>query len=97
MYLWSHATEQHVPLILKPFDERLFFLLDTMVVNCEVHIFLYLPQFILLFQDNCKARIEAFGPMGGLSEEEYQAVYQTTGIDVDNRQAFITVLSKVSE
>ena len=35
--------------------------------------------------------------MGGLSEEEYQEVYQTTGIDVDDRQAFITVLSKVTE
>ena len=40
--------------------------------------------------------MEAFGSLGYVSIEEYQEVYETTGIDVDNRQAFISVLSKVS-
>ena len=47
------------------------------------------------FQENCKARVETFGLTGELSEEEYQEIYQTTGIDVDDRQAFISSLSKV--
>ncbi|XP_076450740.1 uncharacterized protein LOC143286818 isoform X2 [Babylonia areolata] len=47
--------------------------------------------------ENFQARIEVFGPMENLSEEEYQEVYQSTGIDVDNRQTFISTVSKVME
>ncbi|KAL8559362.1 hypothetical protein ACOMHN_045082 [Nucella lapillus] len=50
-----------------------------------------------LCYENFRARIEVFGPLENLSEEDYQEVYQSTGIDVDNRQSFISTLSKVVE
>ncbi|XP_076471136.1 uncharacterized protein LOC143301023 [Babylonia areolata] len=47
--------------------------------------------------DKCQAQIEVFGPLGSVSEEEYQHLYQTTGIDVDGRQTFISQFTEVME
>lgn len=59
------------------------------------------PEEILKKQRACyddfQTRIEVFGQMKNLSEEEYQEVYQSTGIDVDNRQSFLSTVSKVME
>ena len=57
--------------------------------------FFYAVSFF--FQETCRIRHEMFGPMPRLSDQDYDNIYATTGLDADNRMQYLACLCEQME